>query len=341
MKFLSMFLFVCMAALFSFCGKKATATEGTAPTNLVVNAVVSNDSSGNVSFTATATNATSFEYDFGNGIFQTSALGSLVYRYTAAGTYTVVVTAKSSSGQTISKSVQIIIAFSSSLLWADEFNVDGMPDASKWGYDIGAGGWGNNELQYYTNRTENITVSNGTLKVTAKKESYIGSAYTSARLISKGKYSVKYGKIEFRAKLPAGAGTWPALWMLGENISTVSWPACGEIDVMEHRGNEINRIFGTLHYPGHSGGNADGNSLLISNATTEFHKYSVNWTPSYVKIYVDDLLIHSVANSASLPFNDNFFFIINLALGGNFGGSVSPTFTDATLEVDYIRAYSN
>ena len=222
----------------------------------------------------------------------------------------------------------------------DEFSVDGAPDSSKWGYDLGNNnGWGNNEAQYYTNRTQNAVVSNGTLKINLIKEPYQGYNYTSARLLSKGKYSMKYGKVEIRAKIPSGGGTWPALWMLGDNIDSVGWPACGEIDIMEHVGNQLNRIFGTLHYPGRSGGNADGESVMISNATTEFHIYSMEWNASTIKIYVDNQLFFTYNNNANSPFNQNFFFIMNVAMGGNFGGTIDPNVTNASMEVDYIRVY--
>jgi beta-glucanase (GH16 family) len=184
-----------------------------------------------------------------------------------------------------------------------------------------------------------VIVENGVLKIKAIKENYNGAAYTSARLLSKGKFAFTYGKVEVSAKLPAGVGTWPAIWMLGANSSTVGWPDCGEIDIMEHRGYELNKIFGTFHYPGHSGGNADGNTKMISNATTAFHKYSLDWSATAIKIYVDDQLVHSLANSAAIPFNHDFFFILNVAMGGTFGGSVDPNFSNATMEVDYIRVY--
>jgi len=225
------------------------------------------------------------------------------------------------------------------LVWSDEFDVNGTPSPSKWTYDLGGNGWGNSELQYYTNRSENVIVQGGVLKIKAIRESYSGSAYTSARLLTNGLYSFKYGKVEASAKLPAGAGTWPAIWMLGSNIGTAGWPACGEIDIMEHRGSELNKIFGTLHYPGRSGGNADGNTKTISNASTEFHLYKVEWTSTSIDIYVDNQLIHTVANSNKIPFNHNFFIIMNVAMGGTFGGAVDPAFTSATMEVDYIRVY--
>ncbi len=153
------------------------------------------------------------------------------------------------------------------------------------------------------------------------------------------KFSFTYGKVLVRAKVPASVGTWPAVWMLGSSLSSVGWPACGEIDIMEHRGSELNKIFGTLHYPGRSGGNANGNTTVIQNASTEFHNYKVEWTAQSIKIYVDDLLFHNVTNSSSIPFNRDFFLIMNLAMGGNFAGPVDPAFTTDSLEIDYIRVY--
>ena len=333
-------LLISFVLIFTACGKDGTTgVTNTPPTNLVINAVVSTDNSGNVAFTSTATNAVSFDYDYGNGVYKTVPAGIVTYKYPASGTYTVNVIAKSSSGQTVSKSIQVIVTVTLSLVWSDEFNIDGPPDASKWGYDLGAGGWGNGELQYYTNRPENAVVQGGKLKIKMMKENYSGSPYTSARLLSKDKFAFTYGKVEALAKLPAGRGTWPAIWMLGSNVNTTAWPACGEIDIMEHIGNDQDNIYGTLHYPGRSGGNADGASLRITNATTEFHKYSLEWSATSIKIFVDDKLIHAVGNSNNIPFNHDFFLILNQAMGGAFGGSVDPTLAGATLEIDYIRVY--
>lgn len=323
------------------CGKKESAPSAVTPTNLTLNAVVSTDNSGNVAFTATATNATTYDYDFGNGVFQTVPSGIVTYKYPAAGTYTVNVIAKSSTGQTASKSTQITVAVAQSLVFSDEFDANGAPDPSKWGYDIGtgSGGWGNNELQYYTNRLDNAFVSNGTLKIKAIKENFSGSAYTSARILTQNKFSFKYGKVEVKAKLPAGVGTWPAVWMLGSNITTVSWPACGEIDIMEHKGSQLNKIYGTVHHPARFGGNADGGTRDITNATTEFHIYTMEWNATSIKFLVDGNVFHTVANTSSLSFNQNFFLIMNLAMGGTFGGAVESGFNNATMEIDYIRVY--
>ena len=322
------------------CSKGKNSTNNNIPpTNLTLTAVVSTDNSGNVSFTAAATNAVSYDYDYGNGVFATVASGVVTYKYPTSGTYTVKVVAKSASGQTLSQTTQVVVNVALSLIWSEEFDVAGAPNPAKWGYDLGAGGWGNNEVQNYTNRADNAVVSNGTLKITAKAETYNGSAYTSARLLSKDKFSFKYGKVEVRAKLPTGVGTWPAIWMLGNNISTVGWPACGEIDIMEHLGRDLNKIFATLHHPGHSGANGDGSTVVIPTATTEFHKYSLEWTAAIIKISVDDVPFYSFTNNPGLPFNQNFFIILNIAMGGNFGGPVDPAFTSATMEIDYVRVY--
>jgi beta-glucanase (GH16 family) len=335
--------------LFSFftassCKKDSSTPANPAPSNLEVNATVSADGTGNVSFKATATNAATFDFEYGDAVVETGTNGAVTHRYTLAGTntFTVRVTAKNSAGVSTVKTITVTVTVTitaPALVWSDEFNADGLPNPAKWGYDLGAGGWGNNEAQYYTSRGDNAVVINGVLKINLKKEAYSGSNYTSARLLTKDKFSFKYGKVEARAKLPAGGGTWPAIWMLGSNIGTVGWPACGEIDIMEHLGNDLNRIYTTLHYPGRSGGNANGSSRVISNATTEFHIYSLEWSPTEIKISVDDQVIHTVANTASLPFNQNFFIICNVAMGGNFGGVIDPNVTSATMEIDYIRVY--
>ena len=222
------------------------------------------------------------------------------------------------------------------LKFADEFNVDGAPDATKWGYDLGAGGWGNGEAQTYTNASDNVIVQGGNLKITAKKS---GTGYTSARLKTEDKYEFTYGKIEVKAKLPVGGGTWPAIWSLGQDYKTNAWPKCGEIDFMEHKGNDPNVIHGTLHYPGNFGGNANTAKTTIANAATEFHIYKTIWTPTTIQFFVDDKLFHSFANSSSVPFNSDFFMILNVAMGGTFGGAIDPAFTQSSMEIDYVRIY--
>ena len=347
--------FLLIISIFSFlffsCGESGSGSSDSVvstPTNLAINKAVigssttmpNGDGTGVVNFTVSANNAKEYKMSV-DGEILTSTTGNFTYTFKQSGTnnHTVYVFAyngdKFISGTTI-----VTVYVIPKAVFFDEFSVDGAPDSSKWGYDLGNNnGWGNNEAQYYTNRTQNAVVSNGTLKINLIKEAYQGYNYTSARLLSKGKYSMKYGKVEIRAKIPSGGGTWPALWMLGDNIDSVGWPACGEIDIMEHVGNQLNRIFGTLHYPGRSGGNADGASVMISNATTEFHIYSMEWNASTIKIYVDNQLFFTYNNNANSPFNQNFFFIMNVAMGGNFGGTIDPNVTNATMEVDYIRVY--
>ena len=347
--------FLLIISIFSFlffsCGESGSGSSDSVvstPTNLVINKAVigssttmpNGDGTGVVNFTVSANNAKEYKMSVDGEILK-STTGSFTYTFKQSGTnnHTVYVFAyngdKFISGTTI-----VTVYVIPKAVFFDEFSIDGAPDSSKWGYDLGNNnGWGNNEAQYYTNRTQNAVVSNGTLKIKLIKEAYQGYNYTSARLLSKGKYSMKYGKVEIRAKIPSGGGTWPALWMLGDNIDSVGWPACGEIDIMEHVGNQLNRIFGTLHYPGRSGGNADGASVMIPNATTEFHIYSMEWNASTIKIYVDNQLFFTYNNNANSPFNQNFFFIMNVAMGGNFGGTIDPNVTNATMEVDYIRVY--
>jgi hypothetical protein len=344
MKYLNMSFVMMLMLLFTNCkkssdGSGSSSTTDVAPTNLTVAATVNSDKSGSVAFTASATNAASYDYDFGNGVYQTVASGVVTYKYTTAGTYSVNVVAKSAGGQTISKSISVTVVVNSSLLFSEDFDTPGAPDPTKWGYDIGtgSGGWGNSELEYYTNRSDNVIISNGTLKITAKKEAYSGSAYTSARIQTQGKFKFTYGKMEIRAKLPAGGGTWPAIWLLGSDVTTNAWPACGEIDIMEHKGNDLGRIFGTLHYPNHSGGNGDGGNTVIPGVTTDFHRYQLEWNATSVKIGVDDVVYKTVANTPTLPFNHDFFIILNFAMGGTFGGAVDPNFSSATMEVDYIH----
>ncbi len=380
------------------------------------------------------------------------------------------------------------------LVWSDEFDVNGAPNPSNWTYDLGAGGWGNNEAQTYTDDPANVIVEDGFLKITAiseggenavyyfddisltntggasssindfegtppvfnnfggastvvipnpdasgintsstvgestkpiGSETFAGSffdlaapldlatytsismktwspkegavvkiklensanadenyevdmnttvteaweelvfdfssapaytydrvvvffdfgvspvgAYTSARIKSENLYEFTYGRVEVRAKLPSGGGTWPALWALGANFAEVGWPTCGEIDIMEHVGNKANVTSSALHYPGNFGGTAVFGEVPIPSATSEFHNYTVEWTPESIKFVVDDEFIHlSFVNSDQTPFNADFFFIMNIAMGGTLGGAIDPGFTQDTMEVDYIRVY--
>ena len=326
------------------CKKDSPNNASVSPANLKVYAVASVDGTGTVAFTATADNAVSYFFNFGDGDTITSLTGITNYQYTFAGTntYTAIVTAMSSTGKFISDTVQIGVYVkngSGSLVWSDEFNTDGAPDSTKWGYDIGGGGWGNNELEYYTSSSSNVAVKGGNLVITALKENFNGSAYTSARLLTQNKFSFEYGRLEVRAKLPSQHGTWPAIWMLGNSISSGGWPQCGEIDLMEQKGNLINTIYGTIHFPSANPSAGVGSNTIIANAATDYHVYSLDWSPSTIKISVDGQLYFSYANSTSLPFNQNFFILLNLAMGGNFGGTVDSNFSSDQMLVDYVRVY--
>lgn len=227
------------------------------------------------------------------------------------------------------------------LVWSDEFDTDGAPDPEKWMYNTGRGdnGWGNGEAQYYTDRSDNVSVSNGNLVITARAEAFGGANYTSARITTEDKLEFTYGRVDIRAKLPTGGGTWPALWMLGQDYATNTWPGCGEIDIMEHVGNQQNRIFSSLHFPGNSGGDAVTQSVDIDNVSDEFHEYSVIWSPETIRFFVDGERYHTFTNDGSLPFNSDFFLIFNVAMGGTFGGDIDPNFSNSSMEVDYVRVY--
>jgi len=232
------------------------------------------------------------------------------------------------------------------LVMADEFSTDGVPDSAIWDYEIGTGenGWGNNELQYYTNRTENITAQNGILIITAKKESFEGASYTSARIVTKGEQA--YGRYEARIRLPYGQGIWPAFWLLGADCGpAVVWPQCGEIDIMEYRGQEPTTIHGSVHGNGFSGADAitKSYSLLNDRFDTGFHVFGIEWAPEYINYYVDDVLYNQIT-PADVPgewvFNHPFKIIINLAVGGSFVGSPnSETVFPQTMLIDYVRVY--
>ncbi len=223
------------------------------------------------------------------------------------------------------------------LVWEDDFNTNGAPNAANWTYDLGDGGWGNGELQSYTNDANNVIVEDGMLKITAIKDA--GGNYTSARLKSENLFEFTNGRVEVRAKLPASQGTWPAIWMLGANFDTVGWPVCGEIDIMEQRGQDKNTVLATVHHPGVSPGAGDSATTALPTSTTEFHNYTVEWTPTTITFLVDDFVFHTVNNDATLPFNADFFLILNVAMGGTLGGDIDPAFTQGTMEIDYVRVY--
>lgn len=233
------------------------------------------------------------------------------------------------------------------LIWSDEFDYIGLPTSSKWNMETGGNGWGNNELQYYTNREANAKVENGFLTITAQEEDYGGRSYTSARITTQNKFDFKYGKIEARIKLPYGKGIWPAFWMLGANFSSVGWPGCGEIDIMEMVGGENgdNTCHSTLHWLGTNGHADYGQSYTLPSGifADDFHVFSVIWTSQSVRGLVDDIeyfVIDITAPDLS-EFHDEFFIIMNVAVGGNWPGSPDPTTVfPQEMVVDYVRVYN-
>ena len=237
------------------------------------------------------------------------------------------------------------------LVWSDEFNqADGSaPDSAKWGYEVGGNGWGNNEQEYYTSRTNNVRIEDGKLVIEARQEKLGGKNYTSARLLTKGKCSWTYGRVEARIKIPQSQGIWPAFWMLGTNISSVGWPTCGEIDIMENIGREPGLIHGTVHGPGYSGGSGIGGPVALPNDVAfaeDFHVYAIECETNRIRWFVDDQPYFNVT-SATVPrntewvFNKPKFLLLNLAVGGAWPGFPDGTTTfPQRMIVDYVRIYA-
>lgn len=233
------------------------------------------------------------------------------------------------------------------IIWSDEFNYTGTPDSSKWSYELGTGngGWGNNELQTYTNKEDNAYVKDGNLYITAKREDYNGQEYTSSRLVTKNKGDFKYGYIEMRAILPSGGGVWPAFWMMPTDSVYGTWPASGEIDIMEYVGNNKNKIFNTVHCQRYYG-SGRGTTYTVNGVEESYHTYGLLWTEDYIKFYCDDVERFTVKNGKfsennwqSWPYDQNFFIILNVAMGGNLGGKISDSFVESSMIVDYVRVY--
>ena len=247
------------------------------------------------------------------------------------------------------------------LVWSDEFDTDGAPNASKWHHQTdgpNGGGWFNGEEQHYTARTDNSFVSNGQLHIVAKKENYTDNGvtrnYTSARLNSK--YAFRYGRVDVRAKLPSGDGTWPAIWTLGKNISeqgaywqtqgygTTSWPACGEIDIMEHGLHATNVVSSAIHTPSSFGSTVNTATYSLADVANDFHVYSMNWSPNQITFLIDGVGYYTYnpasKNDSTWPFDLEQFLLLNVAMGGN-GGTIDPNFTQSSLVIDYVRVYQN
>ncbi|MBE0662883.1 MAG: family 16 glycosylhydrolase [Bacteroidales bacterium] len=232
------------------------------------------------------------------------------------------------------------------LIWAEEFNYTGLPDPAKWNSEIGGTGWGNNELQYYTDRENNAYVGDGVLTITAREEQFGGRNYTSARLTTQGKFDVKYGRIEARIKLPYGQGIWPAFWMLGANFNQVGWPTCGEIDIMEMVGgaNRENTCHATIHW-NNNGQHANyglSHTLPSGIFADNFHIFGIRWNSQGIRAYVGDIeyFTADISPAGFNAFKNNFFMILNIAVGGNWPGSPDETTVfPQTMQVDWIRVY--
>lgn len=234
------------------------------------------------------------------------------------------------------------------LVWSDEFNGDGAPNPERWAYDLGGHGWGNNELQHYTNRVRNARQQNGHLIIEAHREDYENRKYTSARLITRTRAAWNRGRIAVRAKLPSGTGTWPAIWMLGTDIREVGWPTCGEIDIMEHVGYVPDTIYGTVHTKAfnHSIGTHIGGQLPLPKAEAAFHTYSVDWYEDRLEFSVDGKTYFTFpkqpgATRAEWPYDQPHYLLLNLAVGGNWGGvkGVDEDIWPQRMEIDWVRVY--
>jgi beta-glucanase (GH16 family) len=241
------------------------------------------------------------------------------------------------------------------LVWSDEFNgpTGSAVNSTKWSFDLGGKGWGNNELETYTSRLANAHVQDGSLIIKAIKETFTGADnatrnYTSARLLTKHKFSQTYGRFEARIRIPFGQGIWPAFWMLGDNIDTVHWPNCGEIDIMENIGREPSVVHGTFHGPGYSGGKGIGAAYTLTAGRKffdDFHTFAVEWEPNVIRFYVDGNL-YQTRTPADLPagtswvFDHPFFIILNVAVGGGWPGNPDATTVfPQQMRVDYVRVY--
>lgn len=347
--------------LFVGCAEESDEPAVLPPSNLTVILDESQSNEGIISVQASADNANYFEVDYGVGDgFERLINGSGMYTYSASGNYNIRVRAHTSVEVFVEETIMINISIDRhiddsgyttpesyagyDLIWQDEFS--GTELSSDWTYEIGTGsnGWGNNELQYY--RRENASVSNGFLVIQAREENFNSNSYTSSRIITQNRQSFQYGRIDIRAKLPEGQGIWPALWMLGDSFSTVGWPDCGEIDIMEMIGGSgrENTVHGTIHWDNNGSYASFGGDYSLSSGTftDEFHVFSIIWDASSIEWYVDDILYHTVdiTPAGMSEFRDSFFLIFNVAVGGNWPGSPDATTSfPQSMIVDYVRVF--
>jgi hypothetical protein len=362
---MKLLLFLFTVTLLFSCDPKETVSSVVLPTNLSTNIAI-NEGLVEVQATADEANYYSFMfYDIGDSSYSESNEGSAEYTYSVVGEYSVKVRAHVTAYDYIEITENIIISDvgytggipttgyitpdnypNYSLIWSDEFN--GSSLSSDWVHEIGNGswGWGNNELQFY--KEENTVVEDGLLKITAKEESAASFNYTSSRIKTQGLQSFQYGRIDVRAALPYGQGYWPAIWMLGENISSAGWPSCGEIDIMElvGGGSFNNRtIHGTVHWSENGAHASYGDASTLPSGemyAEQFHVFSIIWNASSIRFLRDDVQYHDINISGSdlSAFQNNFFLILNVAVGGNWPGSPNQnTLFPQTMAVDYVRVF--
>ena len=363
---LLLFEIIVLVFFISSCANESE-TEDLNPANLTIDIIIADDNSGKIDVTATADKTVGFEFYAGeipseDPVYNSDGIFS--HTYTKTGTYTVEVRAIGTSGKYVKKEPVITVQVGDvepidptggyttpltypnmNLVWQDEFDGNALNE-SDWTHEIGNGnsGWGNNELQYY--RKDNTSVRNGFLTIEAREQDFSGRRYTSSRIITKGKQDFLYGRIDIRAKLPKGQGIWPATWMLGSNISSVGWPKCGEIDIMELVGGSgDNTSHGTIHW--YQGGNANyGGDYKLNNGifNDQFHVFTIIWTSASIQWYVDDVKFHEadITPSGLSEFHLKEFFIFNVAVGGNWPGSPNAsTVFPQQMVVDYIRVFQD
>lgn len=358
---------VLLASTACACEKAESDLDVLLPANLQVN-VEQEEGKGAITLNLSAENTNYYKVDFGDGTPEEKVNASPVrHTYSSSGDYTISIQAHATETAYISTTEEVSISLENvgepvdgiptsgyttpesyagmQLVWQDEFEGTTL-DESAWVFETGtgSGGWGNNELQYY--RKENTSLQDGYLIITAKKEEFGGQPYTSSRIKTQGKKSFQYGRVDIRAALPEGQGIWPALWMLGEDITSVGWPACGEIDIMEMIGGSgrENEVHGTVHWQNEGAHAYYGKPYSLSNGSfqNEFHVFSIEWTAKEIKWYVDDQLFNTVdITPAELSeFQDDFFFIFNVAVGGQWPGYPDETSTyPQRMVVDYIRVF--
>ncbi|HLN53975.1 MAG TPA: glycoside hydrolase family 16 protein [Lentimicrobium sp.] len=354
------YLFISILSFSFLSCSKSESDDKSDPSNLVVNITVSDTDEFTILVTAQADNVTEFQLFIDDDAepVSTNANGSFEYTFNSEGFHTVTIKAFGTSGKYIKNDSQILIGSGEvpigegystpmeydgmQLVWNDEF-IGSTVDASNWTFETGAGGWGNNEWQYY--RPDNAWVEGGTLTIEARKEAWQQSNYTSARMVTRNKRSFQYGRIDIRALLPEGQGIWPALWMLGNNLGNVGWPACGELDIMEMIGGSGREktVYGTMHYDDNGHKQAGGQYTLPSGTfADEYHVFTVIWDANYIKWYVNDNLFKTldIRPAYLTEFHQPGFFIFNIAVGGNWPGYPNATtHFPQQMKVDYIRVF--